>query len=103
MTIKDRDVIKQLDNYLNPDAVGLIDSYLEKNVHVEPILPNLTEGGCSHVPDAFFKEFDIITKGDMRSTLFDTDFAWLPRLFFLVLLIYVLTPKRGFFFSLSFI
>ncbi|MAE81398.1 MAG: hypothetical protein CMB80_01590 [Flammeovirgaceae bacterium] len=74
MTIKDRDVIKQLDTYLNPDPVDLIDGYLEKNVQVEPILPNLTEGGGSYVPDAFFKEFHIITKGDMRSTLFDTDF-----------------------------
>ena len=71
MTIQDRDVINKIDSYLNPDPVDLIDGYLEKNFQVEPIM---TEGGTAQVPEAFFKEFDIITKGDMRSTLFDEDF-----------------------------
>ena len=71
MTIQDRDVINKIDSYLNPDPVELIDGYLEKNFQVEPIM---TEGGTAQVPEAFFKEFDIITKGDMRSTLFDEDF-----------------------------
>ena len=71
MTIQDRDVINKIDSYLNPDPVDLIDGYLEKNFQVEPIM---TEGGTAQVPEAFFQEFDIITKGDMRSTLFDEDF-----------------------------
>ena len=71
MTIQDRDVINKIDSYLNPDPVDLIDGYLEKNFQVEPIM---TEGGTAQVPESFFQEFDIITKGDMRSTLFDEDF-----------------------------
>ena len=71
MTIRDRDVISQIDSYLNPDPVDLIDGYLEKNFQVEPIM---TEGGTAQVPESFFQEFDILTKGDMRSTLFDEDF-----------------------------
>jgi hypothetical protein len=71
MTIRDRDVINQLDSYLNPDPVELIDGYLEKNFQVEPIM---TEGGTAQAPESFFKEFDILTKGDMRSTLFDESF-----------------------------
>ena len=57
MTIQDRDVINKIDSYLNPDPVDLIDGYLEKNFQVEPIM---TEGGTAQVPEAFFKEFDII-------------------------------------------
>lgn len=71
MTLRDRDVISQIDSYLNPDPVDLIDGYLEKNFQVEPIM---TEGGTAQVPESFFQEFDILTKGDMRSTLFDEDF-----------------------------